>query len=175
MSVTGMREVKLEDPKSEAFAEHYGELVRPEECPPDADTEAFTFWDHLGDIDFSIISGAESGASVGVVKSYPQSRWFVPSLERHGETSETLIPTGGNIILVCALSQSGDTEKVDLSTLKAVEVQQGQALIIKPGVWHYAPLVKEKPVETYVIFKRNTLQQDLVKVEGLEICVNTED
>lgn len=173
MSVTGMREVKLEDSTSELFSHSYGELLTIKGRPPDADTREFSFWDNIGEIHFSGESG--DGASIGVVKSYPQSTCFVPSLERHGETSETLIPTGGNIILVCALSQREDTEKVDLSTLKAVEVQQGQALILKPGVWHYAPLVKEKPVETYVIFKRRTLQQDLVKVEGLEICVNTED
>ncbi|MFO7850079.1 MAG: ureidoglycolate lyase [Spirochaetia bacterium] len=180
-----MREVKLEDPKSKGFSENYGELVRPKESLPDADTEAFSFWDHIGDIDFSVRAEAgvgaetgaeaEAGASIGVVKSYPRGTYFVPSLERHGDTSETLIPTGGDIILVCALSLSGDREKVDLSTLKAVEVHQGEALIIKPGVWHYAPLVKEKTVETYVIFRRSTLQKDLVKVEGLDIQVNPEE
>jgi nucleoid-associated protein YgaU len=42
-------------------------------------------------------------------------------------------------------------------------VQKGEALILHPGVWHYAPMVRDTVVDTFVIFRKDTLLNDLVK------------
>ncbi len=142
----------------------YGRIVDTQGRIPDADTPEFRFWDHLAEIELKSIS-------FGLVHSLPKLPRICPSLERHGETSETLIPIDGDIVVVCALSRGDDAGRVDLSSLAALPVRQGQALILSPGVWHYAPMVTVREVRTFVLFEKETLQRDLVKEEGLEIFV----
>jgi len=99
------------------------------------------------------------------VRSYPRSRHLCPSLERHGDTSETLIPVNGDIVVVCALSKKDEACRVDRDTVKALWVRRGEALILHPGVWHYAPMVRDVSVDTFVLFRKNTLRDDLIKEE----------
>ncbi len=155
--------VSVSDPASPGFSE-YGMLVTTEGKTPDADNTAFRFWDQLGKIE-------KHANSIGIVRAFPRSPRVCPLLEKHKDTSETLIPIEDGIVLVCALSQQGAAHKPDLSTVKAVHVRKGEALMLKPGVWHYAPMVTEREVNIFVIFKAETPEHDLIKQEGLEIVV----
>jgi ureidoglycolate hydrolase len=134
----------------------YGIVVYTEGKLPDAETEDFSFWDGLGELEFS-------SGSVGLVRSYPHSSHTCPSLERHGKSPEALIPVNGDIVVVCALSKMEEPREVNQNTLKALMVQKGEALILHPGVWHYAPMVRDTVVDTFVIFRKDTLLNDLVK------------
>jgi len=145
------------DPK-EVDISAYGELVTAAGRYPDAETEDFSFWNGLGILSFS-------RASVGIVRSHPRARHLCPALERHGDSSETLIPVNGDIVVVCALSRGDDGGRVDRDTVKALKVQTGEALILHPGVWHYAPMVRDVSVDTFVNFRENTLETDLMKEE----------
>ncbi len=145
----------------------YGILIRTESIEPDTLTEDFSFWDGLGKLHFS-------QGSVGLVRSYPRSRHICPSLERHERTSETLIPVNGDITVVCALStKEEDSAQVDTNTLRAFTVKKGEALILHPGVWHYAPMVQDTVTDTFVIFQQDTLNDDLLK-ETYEDALNLE-
>jgi ureidoglycolate hydrolase len=148
-------DIFLEEPfDADAFAA-YGEILSVSGRQPAAETADFSFWNALGEPEVSSVS-------IGIVRSYPKDELLCPSLERHGNTSETLIPVDGNIIIVCALSRGDDPHRVDPATMRAVRVEKGNALILKPGVWHYAPLVRERPVDTYVIFEKDTPETDLI-------------
>lgn len=170
--------VGVTDPRATDLSE-YGEILSTEGRDPDADTSGFRFWDCLGKIDVQT-------ASIGIVRAFPTDPRICTSLERHGNSSETLIPVEGEIVVVCALSkgkaaaqaskeqcqkEQSPVSKVDFSSVKAVPVKRGEALLLKPGVWHYAPMVTEHEVNTFVIFQFETLQRDIVKEEGLQITV----
>ena len=159
----GTMTVSVSDPALPEFSE-YGTLVTNEGKTPDTDNPAFRFWDQLGKIE-------EHANSIGIVQAFPQSPRICPLLEKHNETSETLIPIEDEIVVVCALSRKDSPDRPDLSTVKAVRVRRGEALVLRPGVWHYAPMVTEQKVNTFVIFKAETPDHDLIKEEGLEIMV----
>lgn len=169
----GRMTVGVTDPRATDFSE-YGEIISTEGRGPDADTSGFRFWDCLGKIDVQT-------ASIGIVRAFPQDTRICPSFERHSNSSEVLIPVEGEIVVVCALSKSDATAKsskeqgakaqVDLSSVKVIPVKRGEALILKPGVWHYAPMVTDYEVNTFVIFQFETLQRDIVKVENLHIQI----
>lgn len=136
----------------------YGSLLHTAGRIPDAETKDFSYWDGLGELSFS-------QGSVGLVRSYPRARHICPSLERHGNTSETLIPVNGDIVVVCALSRDDDEYIVDQDTVTALRVRRGEALTLNPGVWHYAPMVRDVSVDSFVIFRKDTLREDLIKEE----------
>ena len=98
--------------------------------------------------------------SFSIVQSYKEANGIVPTLEYHEKTVEVLIPTG-DIILVLA---KGDKEP-DIKTAKALLLKKGDAFIIDPYIWHYAPLTTDKVVNTFVIFNCNTSDSDLFKLE----------
>lgn len=139
----------------------YGTLVHTGSRVPDTETEDFSYWDGLGVLSFP-------QGIIGLVRSYPRARHLCPSLERHGNTSETLIPVNGDIVVVCALSKEDDEFKVDQDTVVALRVHRGEALTLNPGVWHYAPMVRDVSVDTFVIFRKDTLRNDLIKEEYAE-------
>jgi ureidoglycolate hydrolase len=142
----------------------YGKVIGAWGVEPDADEEDFRFWDRLATIELG-------SCSVGLVRAFPQARMHCPLLERHGESSETLIPIEDEIVVVCALSAEDEVETPDLSTVKAILVRRAEALVLEAGVWHYAPMTRRVEVQTFVLFKNETLQNDLLKVEGLDIQI----
>ena len=159
----GRMTVGVTDPRATDLSE-YGEILSTEGRGPDADTFGFRFWDCLGKIDVQT-------ASIGIVRAFPTHPRMCPSLERHSNSSEALIPVEGEIVVVCALSMRDNADRVDFASVKAIPVKRGEALILSPGVWHYAPMVKEHEVNTFVIFQFETLQRDIVKEEGVQITV----
>jgi ureidoglycolate hydrolase len=141
---------------TEADIAGYGKLIRAEGREPDAVTQDFSFWDGLGELLFS-------RGSVGLVRSYPHSRHVCPNLERHERTSEMIVPVDGDVAVVCALSQEDDARRVDTNTVRAFVVRRGEALILHPGVWHYAPMVQETATDSFIIFEQDTPSEDLLK------------
>ncbi|MBN2051287.1 MAG: ureidoglycolate lyase [Spirochaetales bacterium] len=136
----------------------YGSFVSVEPTQSGEGTESFTFWDKL--CTFSLSQG-----SLGLVRSYPRVKPICSSLERHKESSEVLIPVMVPVAVICALSSARDENTVDRKTIKALVVSPGEALVLHPGVWHSAPYVHRETADTFVIFRNDTLRNDLIKVD----------
>ena len=96
-----------------------------------------------------------------IVESYPQGALESSTFEQHGNTPEVLIPTDGEIVLVIGLPDKADNGRIDMDSVKAFRLPAGKAVVLKPFVWHYAPMVKDRPVKTFVVFEENTPDNDL--------------
>lgn len=149
--------IRLEDYGEFDFSE-YGRIVTVGERKPDGEGKDFFFWGDLEELQCGTVS-------IGIVESVPQDILVCPSLEKHDGTTETLIPIDGDIVLVLALSRTNNPERVDRESVRAIRVRQGNAVTLLQSVWHYAPMVRDHKVKTYVLFKKDTLAKDLSKVE----------
>ncbi len=132
----------------------YGRMVRVGKRAPDGEGKDFSFWGDMEALQCGTVS-------IGIVKSVPQKMLMCPSLEKHDGTTETLIPVDGDIVLVLALSRNDEPDYVNRESVRAIRVRQGDAVTLLPSVWHYAPMVRDKTVRTYVLFKKDTLLNDL--------------
>ena len=63
--------------------------------------------------------------------------------------------------LMIALPDKSDKSRIDMDSVRAFRLPAGKAVVLKPFVWHYAPLVKDGPVKTFVVFEENTPDNDL--------------
>jgi ureidoglycolate lyase len=137
----------------------YGELIAIEGVEAMADLDAFAFWNDLSLGDF------EGTVTFGMVHTKP-GEMKVPLLERHVRTSETLIPLDEDIVLALAEPTAGDLP--DLANAAAFLIPRGQAITLKPGTWHYIPMVPSgAAARTMVVFRKGTPSEDL-EVKELE-------
>lgn len=134
--------------------QEYGFYLDAEMTQPAHESERFNFWNKLAVLPLK-------SASFCIVESYPQGAMESSTFEQHGDTHEVLIPTDGEIVLVIALPDKDDNARIDMDTVKAFRLAAGKAVVLKPFVWHYAPLVKDRPVKTFVVFEEDTPDDDL--------------
>ncbi len=147
------KKLKIQDASTDALRP-YADLADGTGKTPAADSAMFSFWN---DLSVGDVSGAP--VSFGMVKTKP-GELTAPMVERHLKTTETLVPLDEDIILVLAKPSSGDSP--DLDTLAAFRVQQGTAITLKKGTWHYIPLIAgKKQGRTLVVFRQGTPDDDL--------------
>lgn len=151
-------EVKVTEATDETISP-YGRLIDITGKKPTFDSEVFRYWDAVGEVDCA------GKVSFGVVESYPGVMEAV-NLERHAMTSETLIPTETDIVLV--VGAATDDEQADLSKVAAFRIPVGKAVTLRPGTWHYVPLVEEGAGKTIVVFRAGTPDSDLLVDEFKE-------
>lgn len=128
--------------------------MRTEQQKPAFEGSEFNFWNKLAILDHNSVS-------VGIVQCFPQGEMVSTTFEQHARTTETLIPADGDVVLVLAEPDKKDTKQIDLDTVKAFRLKAGDAVVLHRNTWHFAPLVKERPVKTWVIFEEDTPDNDL--------------
>ena len=139
----------------------YGDLIDPGSAAPTADTELFRFWNDLS------IADSPAPLSFGLV--YTRAGGLsIPALERHVQTSETMIPLDADIAVVLGAPTDGDVPNAD--TVAAFRIPRGKAITLKKGTWHYVPLsTTGDPCRTLVAFRQGTPSEDLELKELAEI------
>ncbi len=135
----------------------YGTLIAPDGVAPAFDSPVFSFWNDLS------TGEMEGTVSFGMVLTKPGGL-TAPMLERHLETTETIVPMEEEIVLLlaepCRNPAEGDWP--DLDTLAALRFPPGSAVTLKKGTWHYVPLVPSgKPARTLIVFRQGTPGEDL--------------
>ncbi len=155
-----MKTLKLDilDAGSEEFL-RYGVLATAEGKKADAACPGFSFWNRLG---LPEMAGAPS---VCIVESYATPNAKSTIFERHGDTAETLIPVDGEVVLVLALDAPGGKDTIDPASVRAFRLRQGEAAILAPGTWHYAPLTGAARARTFVVFDRDTPEKDMLVID----------
>jgi ureidoglycolate lyase len=142
----------------------YGDLIAIEGVEATADMDAFAFWNDLSLGDF------EGTVTFGMVHTKP-GEMTVPLLERHVRTSETLVPLDEAIVL--ALAEPTEGALPDLDTAAALLIPRGQAITLKPGTWHYIPMIPSgAAARTLIVFRQGTPSEDL-EVKELEPEIGT--
>ena len=153
------KELKVQQASPEALR-GIGELLDPTGATPAADSEVFSFWNDLS-------VGAFNGpVSFGMVNT-KTADLTVPALERHTETTETLVPLDSDIVLVLGPPTNGP-DLPNQAEMVAIRVPQGQGVTLNKGAWHFIPLsATGQPCRTLIAFRQGTPTNDL-EVKELE-------
>ncbi len=147
------------DIKAERLSERtfmpFGRVLDSAQKKPDSEEADFKFYYNLVEADFS------GPVAISIVESKVQEDLFGRSLESHSRTPEVLVPLDGTIYLVLTKSTAGDPLKPDPASARAFIVDRGQGVLLSPGIWHRAPLSKERPVKTCCLIRKGT-PEDIV-------------
>ncbi|UCE07334.1 MAG: ureidoglycolate lyase [bacterium] len=132
----------------------FGKVVTSPTTKPTAQAADYKFWSDLANY---LINGE---TEIGLCTVYQQPTTEISGMERHTRTPEILIPIDAP--LVVPLLRDGDSAE----QAEAFQVTIGQAVVIDEGIWHGACLpVGRKESSYFVIFRRNTPQEDVEKKE----------
>jgi ureidoglycolate hydrolase len=87
-------------------------------------------------------------------------------LERHTSTPEMVIPLGAPIWLPAAPPSEG-TEGPDLDQVGVFEIKPHQAVVLRPGAYHFAPFVAipGSTASLLAVYSRGTLSDDTEMID----------
>ena len=79
-------------------------------------------------------------------------------------TAECLLPVGGDMLVVVGPAEYPDRPEAlpALEHWAAFRVAEGEAVILRPGVWHWAPFAVDHPMRGFVIYKAGTSESDVI-------------
>ena len=124
--------IEPEELTVEGFAP-YGQAILPPRHPAPKRGEDWDCW-------FPLAGLTEGQMQVGIVTTRPVAG-VISTMKREPKT-ELLLPITGPVIQAVALA--GDLpdhdQQPDAATVKAFIIQPGQAIIMAPGIWHWAAL-----------------------------------
>ena len=83
----------------------------------------------------------------------------VDTSEYHSAAWEGNLPLDGDVVLHLAPANRG---KIDADAFEAFLVPKGTLVILKPGVWHFAPYAVEGEVSTLVVLPERTYANDCI-------------
>ncbi len=136
--------------------DRFGAVVTTEGCNPVFESPEFDFFGRLASTSFG------ESVAFGMVVARPGPMVSMV-FERHRNTPELIAPLTGTVAVV--LGEKGDAPPDD-SGFSAFIVKPGRALIIAPGVWHFAPLASSSTVSILIGFREGTPNDD-VEVHNL--------
>ena len=87
---------------------------------------------------------------------------IVDTSEYHSSAWEGNLPLDGDVVLHLAPANRG---KIDADAFEAFLVPKGTLVILKPGVWHFAPYAVQGEVSTLVVLPERTYANDCVVVK----------
>jgi ureidoglycolate lyase len=154
--------LKAQPLSAEAFAP-FGQVVSLPTTDPTASVEGGTL-DYWADV----VTIPDLGGPIGAGYATVVKRPFVQTCaERHMHTPEFLQPAKGDMIVVVGppLYPENPEQLPPLELFAAFRVAEGQAVIVNPGVWHYAPFAIDNPISFTVLFKAGTSQDDVAFVD----------
>lgn len=107
--------------------------------------------------------------SVGVLNLKAREFEF-RELERHVATPELLVMVKGDVIFPVSPASPGSSPIP--GELEVFRVNQGEAVIMEPGVWHGLPFPLQAEATVLVIFREGTPDQDfqLHDLGGIRRC-----
>jgi ureidoglycolate hydrolase len=152
----GMIEKKARTLSREVFAP-YGQIVIRPTDEPAVCNEMFAYWPALattqiaGEIEISWLKLMRRPLEFG-------------ELERHLATPELIVPMDGTVLLPVAPPEHLDNSDCVPSPEKAevFRVEQGQAVLLHTGTWHWAPFPLGSQASCLIIFKKDTGAKDLI-------------
>jgi ureidoglycolate lyase len=130
----------------------YGTFVAASEGAPFEGGSAAAYKEKVGVLD----TGGRT--SVGVLNLKARESEF-HELERHVATPELLVMVKGDVVFPVAPANQPESAP-DAAALEAFRVNQGEAVIMRPGVWHGLPFPLQAEATVLVIFKEGTPDQD---------------
>ncbi len=132
----------------------FGSVVARPGGTPTSQAADYRFWSDIADY------AIEGETEIGLCTVYRQPKTEISGMERHLRTPEILVPIDAPFVLPLLIEGDSD-EKAE-----AFRVDIGEAVVINRAVWHGACLPVGREESSYfVIFRRNTPHEDVVKKE----------
>lgn len=152
MSVT----LPIEALSAHAFAP-FGSIVEQPARVSDAAGPGWQWWGEIVQL-----AASDRPYAIGYLNLQPAPLRF-DWAERHMLSEELLAPLGGDCLVYVGPPkfENEPGRLPELAEFRVFRVRQGQAVLLKPGVWHGAPLAVDSPAKVLVILLFNTARQDL--------------
>lgn len=150
--------VKVQKVTHDSFNK-YGQVVLLPNYPAPLGTETIKFWPALARY---MVNGK---TEIGICTCLKRPR-KIDSMERHLNTPEILIPLDDNFLLPIAVPSQpvNKGNKLKVKGIQIMNIKKGTAVIMEPGVWHWAVWPENGKSVTYlVLFKLNTPRYDFDK------------
>lgn len=150
---------------SQDFFNDFGTVIKiPKdgERKPTLCNDSFKHYAELGFLDCKDI--VEFG-----ITTFQKRDFDVLQLEQHAKTPEFLFAIDGAFIMPVApiIYKNGEAYP-DLNKIIAIKVMQGEGVIFKDGIWHFAPYPLDKAISSVLVgFKKGTCYVDIV-IKDLE-------
>jgi len=126
--------VKVKNLNQKYFSQ-YGKVLGPQDGVPSSSNELFDIW-----VRFDEIISRVGVSKLSWFNVKPKRDFIRNKIERHLESSETIIPMHGQSIMIVGLSKnSNPEEQLDLGTINAFYLDGTRGINLKPGVWHWIP------------------------------------
>lgn len=85
-------------------------------------------------------------------------------VECHSSCGEGIIPLDNDILIHVAPASRKDV--VPLENLRVFAVPKGTCVVLRPGVWHHAPFVKEgRSANVIIVLPERTYANDCQAIE----------
>lgn len=135
----------------------FGHLARVPSDKPLAADESFKYWSDAAHYQI------DGETEIGYCTVYRQDEDVVEWMERHDRTPEILIPIDRSFLLP-VMSEDG--------VVHAFRAEPGEAVVIRPSVWHSAcKPVGADEASYFVIFRRGTPQEDVTKKDIKHVMI----
>jgi ureidoglycolate lyase len=134
----------------------FGQLIAQPAGAPSATGPGWQWW---GELALLVADGRPFG--IGYLDLQPAELRF-DWAERHMRSSEMLIPAGGDCLVYVGPPDHLETPDrlPALDRFQAFRLRQGQAVVLKPGVWHGAPLAIDRPLNVVVLLLQGSGAND---------------
>src|SRR5512138_1502673 len=138
-------EIQIEHLTEEAF-QLFGTFIQQPSRPVDARGQGWTWWGEN-----ALLPASSRPYGIGYLDLIPAELCF-DWAERHMHSQEMIIPTGeACLVYVAPADYLEEPDRLPaIDRFKVFRVEAGQAVILKEGVWHGAPLALNKPSKTIV-------------------------
>lgn len=145
-------QLPIQDLTPEAFAP-FGDVIEQPDRPADGGGPGWQWWGGV-----SILPVEARPYGIGYLDLKPVAETRFDWAERHEFTPELLVPTGGECLIHVAPPDFPD--KLDqlppLERFQIFRLRPGQAVLLKPKVWHGAPLALHEPTHVVVLLYKDT-------------------
>ncbi len=148
--------LRVQELTAESFSEFGQVCVAPPKIKPEHSCDEFDWWPDM--MVFDSIKG-QYGAGFALAKKSPFQQ---TCSERHMETPEFLLAVDGDMVVIVGPPDYPDepARLPDFSRFAAFKVKAGEAILMKPGVWHYAAMPMKDEMYMYCIFAKGTSEKD---------------
>jgi ureidoglycolate lyase len=134
-----------------AFAP-FGEVIARPDRSADAAGSGWQWWGEMG-----LLAADGRPLGIGYLDLAPAELRF-DWAERHMRSAEVLIPAGGDCLVYVGQPDYPEepARMPPLARFQVFRVRKGQAVLLRPGVWHGAPLAIDTPLNVVVLLPQGT-------------------
>jgi ureidoglycolate hydrolase len=144
----------------EAFAP-YGTVVRPPDRSQDATGPGWRWW-----AETVLLEGDGRRWGIGYLDLEPAPAPGFDWAERHLRSTEAIIPVSGGCLVYVARADhlDGPERAPAFEALEVFRVPAGSGVVMRPAVWHGAPLADGGPAKAIVLLLEGTGREDVTMV-----------